>query len=184
MGTKTKVKSKTVNMTEKQKVKVMLLGNKVKKSTTKKPIKKLTSRQMDRRSIFQKCNKFASNLMSGVNLIFQQHEDLQKYVLWNMFWDCIYTTHSNSFISKHIEEMEKDDDYRRSVKQDCSAYDDINMVRLMDDEPEGELLDYQICPMNKKRLENGMRDLIDNGGVAKFQKVLNDLDKSLIKGRY
>ena len=80
--------------------------------------------------------------------------------------------------------MEKDDDYRRSVKQDCSAYDDIKMVRLLDEKPDGELLDYQICPMNKKRLEDGMRNLIDTGGVAKFQKVLDDLDKSLIKGRY
>ena len=161
-----------------------------KKSTTKKPVsqkkspKKMTSRSIDRRSVFQKCNKFSKNLWSGVNLILQQHGDLQKYVLWNMFWDCIYTTHSNSFISKHIEEMEKDDNYRRKVKQDSSAYDGINIVRLTDDEPEGELLDYQISPMNKKRLENGMTELINTGGVAKFQKVLDDLDKSLIRGRY
>ena len=174
MRTKTKVKSKTTK----------------KKSTTKKPVsqnkspKKMTSRSIDRRSVFQKCNKFASNLMSGVNLILQQHEDLQKYVLWNLFWDCIYTTHSNSFISKHIEEMEKDDDYRHQVKVDCSAYDEINLVRLLDEEPEGELFDYQLCPMNKKRLEDGMRNLIDTGGVAKFQRVLDDLDKSLIRGRY
>ena len=81
-----------------------------------------------------------------------------------MFWDCIYTTHSNSFISKHIEE----------VKQDSSTNDEFN----------GELFDYQLCPMNKKRLEDGMRNLIDTGGVAKFQRVLDDLDKSLIRGRY
>ena len=174
MRTKTKVKSKTTK----------------KKSTTKKPVKKtkspkkMTTRSIDRRSVFQKCNKFASNLMSGVNLILQQHEDLQKYVLWNLFWDCIYTTHSNSFISKHIEEMEKDDDYRHQVKLDCSSYDEINLVRLLDEEPEGELFDYQLCPMNKKRLEDGMRNLIDTGGVAKFQRVLDDLDKSLIRGRY
>ena len=80
--------------------------------------------------------------------------------------------------------MEKDDDYRRKVKQDCSAYGGINIVRLLDDEPEGELFDYQLCPMNKKRLEDGMRNLIDTGGVAKFQRVLDDLDKSLIRGRY
>ena len=80
--------------------------------------------------------------------------------------------------------MEKDDDYRQKVKQDSSAYDGINIVRLTDDEPEGELFDYQICPMNKKRLEDGMSDLINTGGVAKFQKVLDDLDKSLIRGRY
>ena len=174
MGTKTKVKSKTTK----------------KKSTTKKPVnrikspKKMTSRSLDRRSITNKCNKFVKNLWSGVNLILQQHEDLQKYVLWNMFWDCIYTTHSNSFISKHIEEMEKDDDYRHQVKLDCSSYDEINLVRLLDEEPEGELFDYQLCPMNKKRLEDGMRNLIDTGGVAKFQRVLDDLDKSLIRGRY
>ena len=174
MRTKTKVKSKTTK----------------KKSTTKKPVskkkspKKMTSRPLDRRSIFTKCNKFSKNLWSGVNLILEQSGDLQKYVLWNMFWDCIYTTHSNSFISKHIEEMEKDDDYRQQVKQDSSAYDGINIVRLTDDEPEGELFDYQLCPMNKKRLEDGMRNLIDTGGVAKFQRVLDDLDKSLIRGRY
>ena len=174
MRTKTKVKSKTTK----------------KKSTTKKPVnrikspKKMTSRSLDRRSITNKCNKFVKNLWSGVNLILQQHEDLQKYVLWNLFWDCIYTTHSNSFISKHIEEMEKDDDYRHQVKVDCSAYDEINLVRALNDNPEGELLDYQICPMNKKRLEDGMRNLIDTGGVAKFQRVLDDLDKSLIRGRY
>ena len=175
MRTKTKTKSKTTR---------------TKKSTTKKPVnkkkspKKMTSRPFDQRSITTKYNKFLKNLWSGVNLILQQHEDLQKYVLWNLFWDCIYTTHSTSFISKHIEEMEKDDDYRRKVKQDCSAYGGINIVRLLDDEPEGELLDYQLCPMNKKRLEDGMRNLIDTGGVAKFQKVLDDLDKSLIRGRY
>ena len=113
MRTTTKTKSKTTR---------------TKKSTTKKPVKKnkslkkLTNRQLDRKSIFTKCNKFTKNLWSGINLILEQHEDLQKYVLWNMFWDCIYTTHSTSFISKHIEEMEKDDDYRRKVKQDCSAY--------------------------------------------------------------
>ena len=80
--------------------------------------------------------------------------------------------------------MEKDDDYRQQVKLHSSAYDDINIVRLMDDEPEGELFDYQLCPMNKKRLEDGMTELINTGGVAKFQKVLDDLDKSLIRGRY
>ena len=174
MRTKTKVKSKTTK----------------KKSTTKKPVKKtkspkkMTSRPLDRRTIFTKCNKFSKNLWSGINLILEQHGDLQKYVLWNMFWDCIYTTHSTSFISRHIEEMEKDDDYRRKVKQDSSAYGGINIVRLMDDAPEGELFDYQLCPMNKKRLEDGMTELINTGGVAKFQKVLDDLDKSLIKGRY
>ena len=175
MNNKTKSKSKTTR---------------TKKSTTKKPVKnnkspkKMTSRSIDRRSIFQKCNKFSKNLWSGINLILQQHGDLQKYVLWNMFWDCIYNTHTNSFISKHIEEMEKDDEYRQYVKLHSSAYDDINVVRLLDDEPEGELFDYQLCPMNKKRLEDGMRNLIDTGGVAKFQRVLDDLDKSLIKGRY
>ena len=175
MRTKTKTKTKTTR---------------TKKSTTKKPVKKtkspkkMTSRSIDRRSVFQKCNKFSKNLWSGINLILQQHGDLQKYVLWNMFWDCIYTTHSNSFISKHIEEMENDDDYRHQVKVDCSAYDEINLVRALNDNPEGELFDYQLCPMNKKRLEDGMRNLIDTGGVAKFQRVLDDLDKSLIRGRY
>ena len=81
-------------------------------------------------------------------------------------------------------QMEKDDEYRQYVKLHSSAYDDINVVRLLDDEPEGELLDYQISPMNKKRLEDGMTELINTGGVARFQKVLDDLDKSLIKGRY
>ena len=169
MNNKTKSKSKTTR---------------TKKSTTKKSVKKMTSRPFDRRSIFTKCNKFSKNLWSGINLILEQHGDLQKYVLWNMFWNCIYNTHTNSFISKHIEEMEKDDDYRRKVKQDCSAYNGINIVRLMDDEPEGELFDYQLCPMNKKRLEDGMTELINNGGVAKFKQVLEDLDQSLIKGRY
>ena len=175
MNNKTKSKSKTTR---------------TKKSTTKKPVnktkspKKMTSRPLDRRTIFTKCNKFSKNLWSGINLILEQHGDLQKYVLWNMFWDCIYNTHTNSFISKHIEEMEKDDEYRQQVKLHSSAYDEINIVRLMDDEPEGELFDYQLCPMNKKRLENGMTELINTGGVAKFQKVLDDLDKSLIRGRY
>ena len=159
MRTKTKTKTKTKSKT-----------TRTKKSTTKKPVnknkspKKMTSRPFDKRSITNKCNKFSKNLWSGINLILQQHEDLQKYVLWNMFWDCIYTTHSNSFISKHIEE----------VKQDSSTNDEFN----------GELFDYQLCPMNKKRLEDGMRNLIDTGGVAKFQRVLDDLDKSLIRGRY
>ena len=175
MKNKTKTKSKTTR---------------TKKSTTKKPVsqkksvKKMTSRPFDRRTIFTKVNKYTRNLWTGINLILEQHEDLQRYVLWNMFWDCIYTTHSNSFISKHIEEMEKDDDYRHQVKVDCSAYDEINLVRLLDEEPEGELFDYQLCPMNKKRLEDGMRNLIDTGGVAKFQRVLDDLDKSLIRGKY
>ena len=175
MNNKTKSKSKTTR---------------TKKSTTKKPVKKnkspkkMTSRSIDRRSIFQKCNKFSKNLWSGINLILQQHGDLQKYVLWNMFWDCIYTTHSTSFISRHIEEMEKDDDYRKKIKDHSSNYDEIKLVRLMDSEPEGELLDYQLSPMNKKRLEDGMRNLIDTGGVAKFQKVLDDLDKSLLRGKY
>jgi len=175
MRTKTKSKSKTTR---------------TKKSTTKKPVskkksvRKLNNRQLDRRSIFTKCNKFAKNLSSGVNLILEQPEDLQKYVLWNMFWDCIYTTHSTSFISKHIEEMEKDDDYREKIKNHSSNYDEIKLVRALNDNSGGELLDYQLSPMNKKRLEDGMRNLIDTGGVGKFQKVLDDLDKSLIKGRY
>ena len=80
--------------------------------------------------------------------------------------------------------MEKDDDYRRKVKQDSSAYDEIKFVRALNDNTGGELLDYQLSPMNKKRLEDGMRNLIDTGGVAKFQRVLDDLDKSLIRGRY
>ncbi len=164
---KTKSKSKTTG---------------TKKSTTKKSVgqkksvKRLTKRPSDKKTVFNKCNKFTKNLYRGIELIQKQSDDLKLYVLWNMFWDCIYTTHSTSFISKHMLDMEADDVFRKKIKDHWSVYKGVKS--------DNELFDYQLCPMNKKRLENGMRDLIDNGGVAKFQRVLDDLDKSLIEGKY
>ena len=147
--TKTKSKSKTTR---------------TKKSTTKKPVRKVSNKNMDRKSVIRKCDTFIKRLSSGTKMIMEHEEQLQRFVLMNMFWNCIYTTHSNLFFEKHEQLFEKDDEYRHEV--------------------DDKLLYYQLYPMVKSRLQNAIRDLIDNGGAAKFQRVLDDIKKSIDEEKY
>jgi len=104
------------------------------------------------------------NLVRGVKCILEKDTVLQSFILTNMFWDCIYTTSSTSFFEKHYREMDKDDAYRNQVN-DKQLY-------------------HQLYPMVKGRLQEGMRDLVDGGGVAKFQRVLDDINNSLEEEKY
>ncbi len=154
--TKKKVKTKSKTTRTKKSV--------TKKSKTKKPIKKVSNRRMDRQSIQRKCLQNMRNLVSGVECILENDKVLQSFILTNMFWDCIYTTSSTSFFEKLNEEMEKDDDYRHEIN-DKQLY-------------------HQLYPMVKGRLQEAMRDLVDSGGLAKFQRVLDDINNSLEEERY
>tara|TARA_Y100000593_G_C4079994_1_gene223388 strand:- start:92 stop:517 length:426 start_codon:yes stop_codon:yes gene_type:complete len=141
MKTKTKTKSKTTQS---------------KKSTTKKPVRKVSNKDMDRKSVIRKCDTFTKRLATGTKLITEHENQLQRFILMILFWDCLYTTHSNLFFEKHERENGLDD----------------------------QLLHYQLFPMVKGRLQGAMRDLVDNGGVAKFQRVLDDINKSINEEKY
>ena len=139
--TKTKSKSKTTR---------------TKKSNTKKSVRKVSHKDMDRKSVIRKCDTFTKRLSSGTKMILEHEEPLQRFVLMNMFWDCLYTTHSNLFFEKNEQDNELSD----------------------------QLIHYALFPIVRGKLQGAMRDLVDNGGVAKFQRVLNDIYKSIDEEQY
>ena len=51
-------------------------------------------------------------------------------------------------------------------------------------ETNGVLEDYQLAPLDRKRLFNGMEDLITSGGRKKFVGVLSQLKQSYENGEY
>ena len=51
-------------------------------------------------------------------------------------------------------------------------------------ETNGVLEDYQLAPLDRKRLFNGMEDLITGGGRKKFVGVLSQLKQSYENGEY
>lgn len=124
-----------------------------KAKTTKTP--KMVSRPHDRRSVCAKVNTFLTKLNTGLETILDMDLDVLRMILWINYYDCVFNSHTDPFIHKHLRELERDQDYRNSFKNS-----------------EDELFDYHLVPMVKGRIEDGMRELINSGGAAKFRKLL------------
>ena len=124
-----------------------------KAKTTKTP--KMISRPHDRRSVCAKVNKFVEHLDDGVNTILKQDSIVLKMILWINYYECVFNSHTDPFLHKHLKELERDQDYRNTFKKS-----------------DDELFDYHLVPMVKGRIRDAMKDLINSGGVAKFKKVL------------
>ena len=85
----------------------------------------------------------------------------QKQLWYLVLNECLYTTESNPFLAQ----MYKSDGF----------YD------VDDAEP---LEDYQLVPMNRARLIEGMKSFLMNGGKKKWTDTLKKIEESSIKEDY
>jgi hypothetical protein len=100
------------------------------------------------------------NISYGISEILELPKDTQQYILFCLLQDTLYNNTTNPIFSQ----LYKQDLYTRYT-----------------DEP---LVDVELCPLNRKRVMNGLQELITGGGRRRFVGVLNSIDKSFHTGEY
>ena len=129
---------------------------KIKKKTKK--AKKPT--QMDEKELKRIHDRWMGNITYGINEILELPKDTQQYILFCLLQDTLYNSTTNPIFSQ----LYKKDLYTR-----------------FDDEP---LVDVELAPLNRKRVMEGLQELITGGGRRKFVGVLGNIDKSFHRGEY
>ena len=124
--------------------------------TTKK------KQEISTRELKQKYNKWMKNFVYGIQQMVNEHPSTQTWIFYILLQDCLYNTTTSPFFSQMYQ---RDEDFYKK-------------------ETNGVLEDYQLAPLDRKRLFNGMEDLITSGGRKKFVGVLNQLKQSYENGEY
>jgi hypothetical protein len=127
---------------------------KMKTKKTKKP------HQMDEKELKRIHDRWMGNITYGINEILALSKDTQQYILFCLLQDTLYNSTTNPIFSQ----LYKKDLYTR-----------------YDDEP---LVDVELAPLNRKRVMEGLQELITGGGRRKFVGVLGNIDKSFHRGEY
>ena len=109
----------------------------------------------------QKYNKWLKNFKKGIDEILNLPIPNQQYLWFCMLNECLYTTESNTFLAQ-------------IYKVPDGLYD-------VEDCP---LEDYQLVPMNRARLIEGMKTLLMNGGKKKFTDTLKSIEVSALREDY
>ena len=135
------------------------MKNTKKKSTTKKtPIKRKRPNQMNETELRRKYSTWMKNFSFGLSELIELPKNTQMYLWGCVLQQSLFNQTTNPFWN----EMYKND--------------------LYPDETDME--DVKLSPLNKKRLENSMEELITTGCRRKFVGVLNSIDKSFHTGEY
>jgi|SaaInlStandDraft_6_1057023.scaffolds.fasta_scaffold193872_2 hypothetical protein len=136
------------------------MKNTKKKTITKTPVKPKKPHQMDEKSLLRTHDRWMKNIQYGISQILELSNETQQYILFCLLQDTLYNTTTNPIFSQ----LYKQDLYTRYV-----------------DEP---LVDVELSPLNRKRVMDGLEELITGGGRRKFVGVLNSVDKSFHTGEY
>ena len=136
------------------------MKNTKKKTITKTPVKPKKPHQMDEKSLLRTHDRWMKNIQYGISQILELSNETQQYILFWLLQDTLYNTTTNPIFSQ----LYKQDLYTRYV-----------------DEP---LVDVELSPLNRKRVMDGLEELITGGGRRKFVGVLNSVDKSFHTGEY
>ena len=124
--------------------------------TTKK------KQEISTRELKRKYNNWMKNFVYGIQQMVNEHPSTQTWIFYILLQDCLYNKTTNPF---WVEMYKRDEDFYKI-------------------ETNGVLEDYQLAPLDRKRLFNGMEDLITSGGQKKFDGVLNQLKHSYEHGEY
>ena len=124
--------------------------------TTKK------KQEISTRELKQKHNKWMKNFVYGIQQMVNEHPSTQTWIFYILLQDCLYNKTTNPF---WVEMYKRDEDFYKK-------------------ETNGVLEDNQLAPLDRKRLFNGMEDLITGGGRRKFVGILSQLKHSYENGEY
>ena len=124
--------------------------------TTKK------KQEISTKELKQKYNNLMKNFVYGIQQMVNEHPSTQTWIFYILLQDCLYNKTTNPF---WVEMYKRDEDFYKK-------------------ETIGVLEDYQLAPLDRKRLFNGMEDLITGGGRKKFVGILSQMKQSYEKGEY
>jgi hypothetical protein len=136
------------------------MKNTKKKTITKTPVKPKKPHQMDEKTLLRTHDRWMKNIQYGISQILELSNETQQYILFCLLQDTLYNDTTNPIFSQ----LYKQNLYTRYV-----------------DEP---LVDVELSPLNRKRVMDGLEELITGGGRRKFVGVLNSVDKSFHTGEY
>ena len=136
------------------------MKNTKKKTITKKSVKPKKPHQMDEKTLLRTHDRWMKNIQYGISQILELSNETQQYILFCLLQDTLYNDTTNPIFSQ----LYKQNLYTRYV-----------------DEP---LVDVELSPLNRKRVMDGLEELITGGGRRKFVGVLNSVDKSFHTGEY
>ena len=126
-------------------------------------------REISSRELKRKYNQFMKNMVDGIQQMVNAHPSTQSWIFFVLLQDCLYNKTTNPFF---VEMYRRDEDFYKVDTDGGLEYLTNNLE------------DYQLAPLDRKRLINGMEDLITGGGRKKFVGILSQLKQSYEKGEY
>ena len=118
--------------------------------------------EISTKELKRKYNSWMKNFVYGIQQMVNEHPSTQTWIFYILLQDCLYNKTTNPF---WVEMYKRDEDFYKK-------------------ETNGVLEDYQLAPLDRKRLFNGMEDLITGGGRKKFVGILSQMKQSCEKGEY
>ena len=131
--------------------------------TTKK------KQEISTKELKRKYNNWMKNFVYGIQQMVNESSNTQSWIFFILLQDCLYNRTTNTFFSQM---------YKRD--EDFYKIDTDGVLEFLTD----NLEDYQKGHLDRKRLINGMEDLITGGGRKKFVGVLSQLKQSYENGEY
>lgn len=117
--------------------------------------------ELTKTELRRKYSKWMINFVKGIQEIQNLDRNTQTHLWFCMLNECLYTTESNPFLSKMYK------------------FDGLYEV-----EDSGLLEDFQLMPMNRARLVEGMKSYLMNGGKRKWTDTLKRIEDSFDRGDY
>ena len=130
---------------------------------------KTKRKEISSRELKRKYNQFMKNMVDGIQQMVNAHPSTQSWIFFVLLQDCLYNKTTNPFF---VEMYRRDEDFYKVDTDGGLEYLTNNLE------------DYQLGHLDRKRLINGMEDLITGGGLKKFVGVLNQLKHSYENGEY
>ncbi len=117
--------------------------------------------ELTKTELRRKYSKWMINFVKGIQEIQNLDRNTQTHLWFCMLNECLYTTEPNPFLSKMYK------------------FDGLYEV-----EDSGLLEDFQLMPMNRARLVEGMKSYLMIGGKRKWTDTLKRIEDSFDRGDY
>ncbi len=121
-----------------------------------------TKRAISSRELKRKYSSWMKNFMYGINELVEETKYTQHYIFFILLQECLYNKTTSPFLSQMYK---RDEDFYKT-------------------DVDGELEDYQLAPLNRKKLLGAFEDVITGGGRKKFVNVLSQIKQSQETGEY
>ena len=112
-------------------------------------------RAISSRELKRKYSSWMKNMMFGINELVNEDTNTQHYIFFILLQECLYNKTTSPFLSQMYK---RDEDF---YKTDVDG-----------------LEDYQLAPLNRKKLLEAFTDVITGGGRKKFVNVISQIKHS------